>query len=208
MHSYRDFYNHWRGRGWQYCIPLALLYQHTSVKLFPVLLKYSNQKPKESYRRHLGVVYYINYGSTQIQYFYDANFSYKYSCCCSLKSILGQTVCNLFRLGKGVHARASGEDPRREKRGRQPGKTFFVPLPSRALNHTRGHFRVSRVLRDRLRKTRGCFQSNTRLSVGRGYIVMIDYFFVERPSIWIKNQSLRAKLCCYCCCFFSSQKEC
>ena len=41
--------------------------------------------------------------------------------------------------------------PRRKKR-----VSFLVPLPSRALNHERGHLRVSRVLLDGPRKKRDC----------------------------------------------------
>ena len=50
-----------------------------------------------------------------------------------------------------MHARGSGEAARRAKRGRQPEKkkrvSFFVPLQSRAISHTRGHLRVSRFAR-------------------------------------------------------------
>ena len=48
-----------------------------------------------------------------------------------------------------MHARGRDEAARRAKRGRQPEKkkeslSFFVPLPSRAISHARGHLRVSR----------------------------------------------------------------
>ena len=55
----------------------------------------------------------------------------------------------------------SGEAARREKRGRQPEKrkeslSFFMPLPSRALSHARGHLRVSGVLLDGPSKKTDC----------------------------------------------------
>ena len=55
-----------------------------------------------------------------------------------------------------MHARGSGEAARRAKRGRQPEKkkeslSFLVPLPSRAINHARGHL-LARVLLDGLQK--------------------------------------------------------
>ena len=51
-----------------------------------------------------------------------------------------------------MHARGSGEAARRAKRGRQTEKkkgkkSFFVPLPSRAISHARGHLRISRFAR-------------------------------------------------------------
>ena len=58
-----------------------------------------------------------------------------------------------------MHARESGEAARRAKRGRQPEKkkerlSFFVPLPSRAISHARGHLRVSRFARRTTEKKR------------------------------------------------------
>ena len=52
-------------------------------------------------------------------------------------------------LVRAVHARGSGEAARRTKRGGHTEKKkkeslFFVPLPSRAFSHARGHLRVSR----------------------------------------------------------------
>ena len=56
-----------------------------------------------------------------------------------------------------MHARGSGGAARRAKRGWQPEKkkeslSFFVPLPSRAIRHARGHLRVSRFARQTTQK--------------------------------------------------------
>ena len=48
-----------------------------------------------------------------------------------------------------MHARGSGEAARRAKRGRQPENRS---LPSRPINHARGHLRVSRFARQTTEK--------------------------------------------------------
>ena len=58
-------------------------------------------------------------------------------------------------LVRAVHARGRSEAVRRAKRGRQPEKekkSFFLPLPSRAISHARGHLRVSHFARRTIEK--------------------------------------------------------
>ena len=63
---------------------------------------------------------------------------------------------------RGVRAKASSSKAaKREKRGRQPEKPFH----SRAFSHARGHFRVSRLSLDGLRKKRNWSSCLKKLAI-------------------------------------------